>query len=247
MQRRSARIRNASSFIEVWKQEKETYPLIFRLAQSIQVFPYSTVSIERSFSSITDIKTIKRNRLGVRNLEACLLIKQDFGQNDIPLTSDIVQKYSTLNDGLSLSSKKITTTLDTKILEKIDELQDEERLNFEQEENKDDKNEENYVEQFGEPSIISKLFYDYMNSAKSNFHNLLKHYPEMKDEKPLYSQNSLKRKPTDELLKSDIKQSKPNSQKSLGKDDFKYLDPEEDTSTGMVLEKDEEIQYDTSI
>ena len=39
------RIRNASSFIEVWKQEKETYPLIFRLAQSIQVFPYSTVSI----------------------------------------------------------------------------------------------------------------------------------------------------------------------------------------------------------
>ena len=49
------------------------------------------------------------------------------------------------------------------------------------------------------------------------------------------------------MLKSDIKQSKPNSQKSLGKDDFKYLDPEEDTSTGMVLEKDEEIQYDTSI
>jgi len=40
-----------------------------------------------------DIKTIKRNRLSLQNLEACLLAKQEFLQNEIAFTQEMYSRY----------------------------------------------------------------------------------------------------------------------------------------------------------
>ena len=64
------------------------------------VFPFSSCSIERIFSQCTDIKTIKRNKLGISNLEACLMIKQEFGDSFIDLPPHIIEKFSQQHDPL---------------------------------------------------------------------------------------------------------------------------------------------------
>jgi len=72
--------------------------LIFKLARAAQTLPYSTASVERNFSQLLDVKTIKRNRLGVENTEACLLIKQEardecINQSSI-INSNMIANYS---------------------------------------------------------------------------------------------------------------------------------------------------------
>ena len=55
------RIKNSlEGSLEAWKQIHRTYPLIYRLARTVQTLPYSTSSIERNFSVLKDMKTIKR-------------------------------------------------------------------------------------------------------------------------------------------------------------------------------------------
>ena len=82
------------SFFEAWESEKNKFPLVYRLARAIQTLPYSTAFIERSFSSALNIKTLKRNRITTTNLEACLLVKQEFQGNDIEFTAEMFTKYS---------------------------------------------------------------------------------------------------------------------------------------------------------
>ena len=83
-----------SSFLSVWKQERDSFGMIYKLALAMQVLPFSTVSLERSFSVLTDIKTIKRNRLCVKNLQACLLIKQDFKDGEITINEEMLSAYT---------------------------------------------------------------------------------------------------------------------------------------------------------
>jgi len=88
------RIKNSfEGSLEAWKQIHRTYPLIYRLARTVQTLPYSTSSIERNFSVLKDIKTIKRNRLSVQNLEACLLSKQEFFHSELQFTQKMFEKY----------------------------------------------------------------------------------------------------------------------------------------------------------
>jgi len=44
------------SFLHGWKLYSAKYPVTFKLAGGIQVLPYSSASIERKFSELTDIK-----------------------------------------------------------------------------------------------------------------------------------------------------------------------------------------------
>lgn len=88
---------SSKNCLEAWKTLKNDYPLIYKLAQAIQTLPYSTASIERNFSQLADIKTIKRNRLGVANTQACLLIKQELKDNNQKLEEifpKILEYYS---------------------------------------------------------------------------------------------------------------------------------------------------------
>ena len=68
--------------LEVWKTLEENYPITSKLASALFVLPHSTATVERSFSTMKDIKNPKRNRLTVENLEACLLSYQHFKTED---------------------------------------------------------------------------------------------------------------------------------------------------------------------
>ena len=48
----------------------------------ILTLPYSTVSIERTFSVLRQIRGFERNRICEDSLEACLLVHQTIGCND---------------------------------------------------------------------------------------------------------------------------------------------------------------------
>jgi hypothetical protein len=86
-------IANANSPIEGWRIYEKNYPMINRLFKSIQALPYSSASVERKFSEAGDIKTIKRNRLQVKSVEACLLCKQEFTGKDFCLNAEIKRTY----------------------------------------------------------------------------------------------------------------------------------------------------------
>jgi len=53
------------SLFAVWRHFSTKYPLTYQLIRALEVLPYSTASVERTFSHMNDIKTSKRNRLGL--------------------------------------------------------------------------------------------------------------------------------------------------------------------------------------
>ena len=73
-------------FAEAWKIERAKYKPTFKLLRAIETLPYSSVSIEGTFSVATDIKTFKCNCLSVDSLPSCLLVKHNC-QKDIPFSS----------------------------------------------------------------------------------------------------------------------------------------------------------------
>ncbi len=58
------------------------------------MLPYSTASIERNFSTLGDVKTIKRNRLQIESLEACLLCKEDILHHNFRFNSEMIENYN---------------------------------------------------------------------------------------------------------------------------------------------------------
>ena len=87
------RIRSSKCFLDVWKQERSNYPMLYKLARAIQVLPYSTASVERGFSNIGDLKTLKRNRLSVKTLEGSLLTRQEFKNGSILSSPELLVNY----------------------------------------------------------------------------------------------------------------------------------------------------------
>jgi len=93
--------KGGANYLEGWKQVEQDFPLIYRLARAIWTLPYSSASIERNFSVMGDIKTIKRNKLSLPNLEACLLTKQALSKpnesdEDAFSTTEILSRYSNI-------------------------------------------------------------------------------------------------------------------------------------------------------
>lgn len=82
------------NFLEEWNRLRDSYPLLWRLARAVAVFPYASVPVERIFSQLKEFKTKKRSRLTVKNLEACLLVYQAYGETtDSIVTPEMIQRY----------------------------------------------------------------------------------------------------------------------------------------------------------
>lgn len=76
------------SILETWNTLGDEYPTLSMLARAILVLPHSSVSVERVFSTLKNIKNSKRNRMTVQNLEACILSYQQRGKSSIVVISD---------------------------------------------------------------------------------------------------------------------------------------------------------------
>ena len=82
-----------SSPIQMWKGFKKPYPTMYLLAMALMVLPYSSVCLERIFSQLRDIKTLKRNRLTIENLEACILNFEHFRSDEIHIVDAMKLDY----------------------------------------------------------------------------------------------------------------------------------------------------------
>lgn len=70
---------NGENQIRFWKNKSTEYPIMSKIALAVFTLPYSTVSIERTFSMLKDIRDPRRNRLSSEGTEACLLGHQQLG------------------------------------------------------------------------------------------------------------------------------------------------------------------------
>ena len=84
------------SYIDIWNHLKPVYPNMFELARGLLVIPYSSVSVERIFSSLKNIKIPTRSRLTTENLESCLLGYQHFGTEALQITEKMLDDYEAL-------------------------------------------------------------------------------------------------------------------------------------------------------
>ena len=57
------------------------------------MLPYSSVPVERIFSNLKDIKTPKRNRLTLDNLEACLMGYQHSKSEIFSISEEMKENY----------------------------------------------------------------------------------------------------------------------------------------------------------
>jgi len=67
-----------------------------QLAKALLVLPSSTVPVERVFSQLKDYKNPKRSRLTTENLEASLLVYQEYQSFEFQLTEDMMERYRNL-------------------------------------------------------------------------------------------------------------------------------------------------------
>jgi len=65
--------------IKFWKNQSIEYPTMSKISLAVLTLPYSTVSVERTFSMLKDIRDPRRNRLSTEGTEACLLGHQQLG------------------------------------------------------------------------------------------------------------------------------------------------------------------------
>lgn len=178
--------------LEVWRKNKSKFPLLFELARAFLVIPYSSCSIERVFSMSNDIKTLKRNRLSVSNLESCLLIKQEFGISNFEFSEDM---FSRFNKGFQLEELTPTKT-EPQIIEKFQE-----KFENEMEIEEDNKSTKNTLD------VASQFSQSIFHAATKFFHNLSH-----------TNQITGKRLPIDTLVRPDIKKTKSNETKTVPQD-----------------------------
>jgi len=97
------------------------YPNLSKLALIVLILPYSTVSIERTFSVLKQIRGVERNRLCQDSLEACLLAHQALGgSHQFDITDDLFDQYSKMRtqDEKSSSDESIPDLRESLIIEK---------------------------------------------------------------------------------------------------------------------------------
>ena len=94
------------SWLSVWRNLRGEFNLIYKLACAVQVLPYSTASIERTFSATIDIKTVKRNRIAQKALQGCLLMRQEVENNRLVITSRMLTQYEELIENSKNNKEK---------------------------------------------------------------------------------------------------------------------------------------------
>jgi len=80
-------------YLEAWQKFQSNFPLLYKLITAVEAISYSSASVERLFSTMKDIITLKRNRLTLDNLESCLLLKQEFHEKDDYFTAEMYNLY----------------------------------------------------------------------------------------------------------------------------------------------------------
>lgn len=93
------------------------YELIQKLVYTILTILYSTVAIERVFSSLRDLKSIKRNKLEAEAIEACLFSFKEFKNiEDLPITETMLENYrNQWENKKERSDKKKVKSIEKKI------------------------------------------------------------------------------------------------------------------------------------
>ena len=97
---------NRISPIMVWRNEFSIYPNVSLMANALFVLPYSSVPVERVFSTMKDILSAKRNRLTVDNMEACLLGYQASRTETFVIDDDMIETYISKKKVVNRKTKK---------------------------------------------------------------------------------------------------------------------------------------------
>ena len=85
------------NYVAAWFYLSQDYPNLARLAQALLVFPYSSASVESSFSKLKGYKTLYRNRLLPETIEASMLMQQrDKKEQNFKITSGMKTNYSNM-------------------------------------------------------------------------------------------------------------------------------------------------------
>jgi len=101
---------NQSSYIKIWHNLKTFYPCMYEVARALFVLPHSSVPVERIFSTMKDIKTIKRNRLTTQSLEACLLGYQHFNTEQVEITDEMLNNYENYKVKVQKNKRRLKTS-----------------------------------------------------------------------------------------------------------------------------------------
>ena len=86
---------NIKDPVKLWVSLEGDFPLMAKLAKSLLTLPHSSVPVERTFSQLKNVKTMKRNRLTVENLEACCLVQQKALQ-DYEINQDMLDRRASM-------------------------------------------------------------------------------------------------------------------------------------------------------
>lgn len=68
------------------------FPNLSKLAECVMIMPHSNADSERIFSIVTDVKTAKRNRLGVESLNAVCVVRSSFRNKNVNSATFEVRK-----------------------------------------------------------------------------------------------------------------------------------------------------------
>ena len=89
---------------------EKVFPQLSKLARCVMSLPHSNAAAERAFSIVTDVKTQKRNRMGIESLNAIAVIRTSYVAKGVNCTSLAVkdQHFSKFNQEMYPSKKKAT-------------------------------------------------------------------------------------------------------------------------------------------
>jgi len=101
-----------TSILITWDLLDEDFPNMALLAKALIILPYSSSSVESTFSRLKGFVSPHRNRLSVENIEASLLISQSHHKKGTEITEDMVFRCSQIWD--NQSTKKVGEIEETK-------------------------------------------------------------------------------------------------------------------------------------
>jgi len=104
--RKSLKNNKKEEYLRVWYDQRQYYPLSYKLACAVETIQYTSASIERLFSDMGNIVTVKRNRLTVENIEACLLIRQEKREKENYFTPEMFKVHLRSQDSQIIIESK---------------------------------------------------------------------------------------------------------------------------------------------
>jgi hypothetical protein len=103
---------------EFWKAVDDTskFPLLVYLARAAMSLPHGNSDVERLFSTLSEVVTIKRNRLQAQSLQSLLLVKAYMHARDLschtflitgPLPTSVQEAYQRYSDHKAEKQKNV--------------------------------------------------------------------------------------------------------------------------------------------